>query len=124
MFEYKINKRFQAIKQKMQINKNRKKNGNRYVLLNTRNLKNIEGYSIDYIFKGNNDSHNENNSLRNSTNLTIDSKRTFQKTNYVKKILNPLLASNTYYRSKNRNDHCLKSCNLEKNHYFNKKRKI
>jgi hypothetical protein len=124
MFEYKINKKFQAVKQKMQINKNRKKNGNRYVLLNTRNLKNIEGFTTDYIFKGKNDSHNENNSLQNSTNLTIDSNRTFQKTDYVKKILNPILVINTHYQSKNRNDHILKSCNLEKNHCFNKKRKI
>ena len=124
IFEYKIHKRIQAEKQTISINKKRNKIGNRYVLINTRNFKKNEGYTTEYIFEGNNDKHNENNSLQNSTNLTIDSNRTFQKKKFVKKILNPLLTINNDYRNKNINNHCLKSCNLETNHYSTKKRKI
>ena len=124
IFEYKIHRRIQAEMGNIQINKKRKKKGNRYVLVNTRNFKRNDGFTTEYIFEGKIDTLNQNNSLQNSTSLTMDSNKTFQKKNFIKKIIKPILIINNDYRHKNNNNHCLKSCNLETNQYTSRKKKI
>ena len=92
--------------------------------MNTRNYKKNGGFKTQYIFEGKIDTINQNKTLLKSINFAMNSTKTFQKKNYSKQLINPILIRNNDYRFKNSNNHCLKSCNLETYQSTSRRKKI
>ena len=134
IFQSKMHRRIQTERQNIEINKKINKSGNRYVLVNSRNMKRNNGFTTEFLFEGKNDKFNINNTTQNiqnihnnSTYINLTINKSFQKKFYIKKI-NPLLINNNENKTKTKNSNsnniCLKSCNLENNKNLLKKRKI
>ena len=129
IFENKMHRRIQTERQSIEIkDKDKKINkiGNRHVLLNLLNLKNIKkniGFTTEHLFKGKKGKTNINHNNINSTYLNLTVNKSFQKKNYIHK-LNPSLINvkNEHKAKNNSNNFCMKSCNLESQ--YSKKKKI
>ena len=128
-FENKAHRRIQTEKRPIEIIKKYKKNGNRYILINTRNIKSSNNkFLTKYFFEGkkNNFSiYNANNSLKNTNyfNLTVNQDKSLKNKKIIKKI-SPIKNNKYYYKIGNSSmNSCIKSCNLESKNYSIKKQK-
>ena len=132
IFQNKMHRRIQTERQNIEINKKINKSGNRYVLVNSRNIRRNNGFTTEFLFEGKNDKLNINNTTQNiqninnySTHINLTINKSFQKKYYIKEI-NPSFTINneTKIKNNNSNNFCIKSCNLENSKNLLKKRKI
>ena len=119
LFENKMHRRIQTERQSIEINNKIKKNGNRYVLLKTRNIKKNDGFTTEYLFEGKSNTIT-NNSRHNSAYINLAINKSLPKKKDITKPDPSLTINND---NKTKNNFCLKSCNFAKKTIILKNRK-